>query len=51
MIGGVLYGVLGAPMLFLICAGLCVVGGLMALGTLPGRAVVTMGALDESIRT
>ena len=50
MIGGVLYGVLGAPMLFLICAGLCVVGGLMALGTLPGRAIVTMGALDESIR-
>jgi MFS family permease len=51
MIGGVLYGVLGAPMLFLICAGLCVVGGLMALGTLPGRATVTIGALDESIRT
>jgi len=48
MIGGVFYGVLGAPMLFLICAGLCVVGGLIALGTLPGRVIVPIGALEES---
>jgi MFS family permease len=48
MIGGVLYGALGAPMLFLICAGLCVVGGFIALGTLPGRVIVPMGALEES---
>lgn len=38
MIGGVLYGSLGAPGLFVICAGLCVVGGLMSLATLPARA-------------
>jgi MFS family permease len=37
VIGGVLYGALGAPMLFLLCAGLGVVGGLIALATLPGR--------------
>ena len=48
MIGGVLYGALGAPMLFLICAGLCVAGGFIALGTLPGRVIGPMGALEES---
>jgi hypothetical protein len=35
-------------MLFLICAGLCVAGGLMALGTLPGLVTVPTGALEES---
>jgi hypothetical protein len=44
----VLYGALGAPMLFLICAGLCVVGGFIALGTLPGRVLIPMGALEET---
>jgi MFS family permease len=47
LIGGVLYGTLGAPMLFLLCAGLCVAGGLMALGTLPGLVTVPTSALDE----
>jgi MFS family permease len=47
LIGGVLYGTLGAPMLFLLCTGLCVAGGIMALGTLPGLVTVPTGALDE----
>jgi predicted MFS family arabinose efflux permease len=51
MIGGVLYGALGAPMLFLMCAGVCVVGGLMALGSLPGRVAVPPDALGEPKRT
>jgi MFS family permease len=50
IIGGVLYGALGAPVLFLTCAGLCVAGGLMALGTLPGRVAVPTGTLEESTR-
>jgi MFS family permease len=45
--GGVLYGALGAPMLFVICTGLCVVAGVIALHTLPDRAMVSMGAVDE----
>jgi MFS family permease len=47
MVGGVLYGAVGAPMLFLICSGLCVVGGLMALRNLPGRVAARMDKLEE----
>ena len=39
VIGGVLYGALGAPALFVICAGLCIVAGIMALATLPTRVL------------
>ena len=37
VIGGVLYGSFGAPTLFLVCAGLCLAGGIIALATLPAR--------------
>ncbi len=46
--GGALYGALGAPTLFLVSAGLCVAGGLMALVALPpGDAGVAVSSGDR----
>jgi hypothetical protein len=45
--GGVLYGSAGPAFLFVACGVMCAAGGLMALGTLPGRVRLRIGGAQS----
>ena len=48
ILGGLVYQTAGAPILFAVCMGICVAGGLLALATFPGRVTVHVGTVRPS---
>ena len=44
ILGGLIYGAAGAPVLFVCCAAICATGGLMGLATLPGKVTLRSGS-------